>query len=185
MRFFALLSASLVVLCQPVAARDGRSLYNLESTWQDAAGEKLALASLAGAPVFLAMFYASCPTACPMTVSFLRRLERKLPAGATARFVLVSLDAAHDTPATLRTFAQLHKLPPQTWTLLTGKDDDARDLAAGLGVRFKAEEGGAIAHTSGVFLLDADGVVRASMDDMNGDPAPLLGALGRMGRPAK
>lgn len=99
--------------------------------------------------------------------------------------MLVSLDGSHDTPESLPAFAKLHELPPRTWTLLTGKDDDVRDLAAVLGVRFKAEGGDSIAHTSGVFLLDADGMVRARMEDMAADPAPLLEALERLGRAVK
>lgn len=180
MRFSLFLALSLLVT-GPVAARDGRSLYNLDAKWRTSDDQTITLASFTGTPVFVAMFYASCATVCPMTVSFMRRIERKLPAGSRARFLLVSFDGSRDSGAVLRTFAEQHHLSAG-WTLLAGQADDARDFAATLAIHYRGEANGEITHTSGVFLLDRDGVVRGSSADLSSDGAGLVAAYAALPR---
>jgi protein SCO1/2 len=123
------------------------------------------------------MFYGSCASACPVLVDEISRTLAALPpsVSADARVLLVSFDAARDTPARLTELAQLHRLD-ERWTLAAAADDDARTLAAVLGIRYRAVPNGQFAHTSVVVALDRAGRPIARLDGI-GDPAPLVAAL--------
>jgi protein SCO1/2 len=162
------------------AAPDSRSIYNLDAAWVSQDGKATHLAAFAGEPVVLAMIYTTCRTACPLTVSYMKRLRQRMPPSSAARYVLVSLDAAHDTPSTLRDFAEKHRLDLGRWTLLSGGAEDVRDLASALDVRFKTERDGAIAHTPAVFVLDRAGVVREHVQDLAADPEQVAAKTGRL-----
>jgi protein SCO1 len=135
------------------------SLYDLESRWTDQRGDTLRLAHLAGTVRVVAMVYTSCAATCPLIVADLRRVAAAVPAAQRERvgLVLVSLDPARDTPGRLAAWAAQARLDPARWTLLAGSDDDTRELAAALGVRYEALPGGEVAHTNVVTVLDRRG----------------------------
>lgn len=161
----------------PDAPLPDASLYTLDGTWTTASGETTTLRALRGQPVVLAMVFTHCGYACPMTVQDMKRLARTLPDdGRRVRFVLVSLDPARDTPEVLRTFARTHALG-DNWTLLTGADDDVRMLAGVLGVRYRTEVGGEIAHSNLLTLLDAGGELLHQQEGLGADPAESTAAL--------
>ncbi|HLT46218.1 MAG TPA: SCO family protein [Rubricoccaceae bacterium] len=158
------------------------SLYQVEAAWTSDAGTPAALADFRGTPVVLTMGYTSCGYACPMLVQDMKKIASSLPEGTPARFVLVSMDPERDTPEALRAFRAAHDLGDD-WTLLTGSAADVRTLAALLGVRYRPEAGGAIAHSNVITVLDRDGVVAAQQEGLGADPgtaaAALQQALGR------
>jgi protein SCO1/2 len=155
------------------------SLYNLKSTWRDANGKRVALSSLKGSVVVLAMIYTSCEGACPLTVTDLKRIERALPEPARkkVRFVLVSFDPKRDTPEALGRYAATRALPAPQWTLLTGDDDRVRELAAALGMRYRPTPSGDFVHSSLITVLDAKGVVAARQVGIGEDPAAAVGTI--------
>lgn len=136
------------------------SLYQLDATFTDDAGRTFALGSLRGRPVVVAMFFASCGYACPLTVTDLLAIQRRVPAELRAKtaFVLVSFDVAHDTTAVLAKYRAERALDAQ-WTLLRGDDNAVRELAALLGVKFKQETDGAFSHSNLVTILNPEGEV--------------------------
>ncbi len=139
------------------AAPSAWSVLDLGSTWRDQTGAARPLASLAGRPRLVAMIYTHCSSTCPIAVD-----EMKLIAAATdasVGLVLVSLDPARDSVASLAEYARAHGLAPARWTLLTGADDDVRDLAASLGVRYRRVSPEELAHSNTLTLLDAAGRV--------------------------
>ena len=142
------------------------SVYDLDATWRDQHGRARTLASLRGRPRLVAMIYTHCATTCPLTVADLKRVERET---ADVDFVLVSLDPERDAPARLAAFAREHALGDDRWTLLAGRDDDeVRELAAALGVRYRRLSPAELAHSNTLTLLDADGAVawqRAGLGD--------------------
>lgn len=175
-----LLASAALAACQsaPPAAPDGplpeSSVYRVETRWMSDAGDSLALADLRGAPVALAMVYADCGTACPMIVHDMKTLGAAT--GAPMRYVLVSLDPARDTPEHLRAFRKAHGLDGD-WTLLRGTPDDVQTLAAVLGVRYRFDADGTIAHSNLITLLGPDGDVAARQEGIGTDPAPAVAAL--------
>jgi protein SCO1/2 len=88
----------------PAATLPGESLYQLSAELDSAAGGNVTLASLAGAPVVVTMFYASCTSVCPMLTLQMQRFELALePTNRRrVRFVMISLDAERDSASSLR-----------------------------------------------------------------------------------
>ncbi len=174
-------AAAALAACQsaaPPVATDGplpeASVYQVDAPWATDAGTPFSLTSLRGGPVALAMVYADCGTACPMIVHDMQTLGDA--AGVPMRYVLVTLDPVRDTPEHLRDFRAMHRLGDE-WTLLRGSADDVQMLAAVLGVRYRPDPDGTIAHSNLITLLDANGSVAAQQEGLGTDPAPAVAAL--------
>jgi protein SCO1/2 len=165
----------------PAAVANAPSLYALHPALLDADGRSIGLDVFRGHPVIVSMFYGSCPSACPLLVSNVARVDAELPAEVRAqtRVLLVSFDAVHDTPAALQAVAAAHHLDPARWTLAAAGDDDARELAAALGISYHALPGGGFAHTSVITALDREGRPVARAEGPAADLVPIARALER------
>lgn len=161
------------------------SLYQLDGGFIDQRGEQVTLGVFRGQPVLVGMVYASCPSACPILITRLKKLVRELPDGARdeVRVVLVSLDPKRDTPEKLAELAALHQLDAARWRLLRSDEDTMREVAAVLGVRFRDDGNGAISHSSDIALLDRDGVIAERTDELAPPPARLIERLVALVRP--
>ena len=168
----------------PAMATSGPSIYPLAVSLHDEHGTSIGLDVYRGHPVIVSMFYGSCPVACPLIVSHVKDVESRLPADARAdlRVVLVSFDPARDTPEALSAIAQKRGLDLSRWTLATGGDDDVRQVAAVLGVSYRAIPGGAFSHDSVITVLDREGRPIARDDDPSADVEPLAQAVARAHR---
>jgi len=158
------------------AASNAGSLYDLDLHLTGADGRPLAPERLRGHPVLAGMFFAACPSACPLLIRDLAQMAAALPARdrADLRILLVSFDPARDTPAVLADVLRRHDLAPESWLLAAPPDDDgARLAAAALGIRYRRTADGQFEHTRRVTLLDREGRVRAQSDD----PRTLAAAL--------
>jgi protein SCO1/2 len=155
------------------------SLYELDFALTDVDGRRRTLTEFRGQPFVASMVYTSCTSICPRVTADLRALERALPPSrrAITRFVLFSLDPGRDTPAVLARFADEHGLDRGRWTLLASSEDDMRTLAAVLGVRFRQDPGGEIAHSAVIVVVDGEGSLRHRREGLSGDLRPLLAAL--------
>src|SRR5690606_33532860 len=72
-------AAEHAVLPPGEAAVGADSIYLLGGTYEDQNGKPFRLEELQGKPVLISMFYATCPHACPMLITDLKRVERALP----------------------------------------------------------------------------------------------------------
>lgn len=153
------------------------SVYQLEATWTNASGRAVTLADLRGPPRIVAMFYASCSYACPMLVADLKKIAARLPPESDVVFTLFSFDPERDSPAALNAFAARQEITGARWELMTGAPGHVRELAAVLGVRYRKDADGAIAHSNPITLLDGEGRIVVQLPGLNEDPAPLLDAL--------
>lgn len=155
----------------PAAPFTDKSLYQLDSTWINDAGQPLKLGSLRGEVRVVAMFFASCTYACPLIVHDLRRIQATLPAAARERtgFTLVTIDPERDTPAALHAYRAANHLPANTWTLLHGAADDTLELAALLGVKYKREATGQFSHSNLITVLNAEGEIIHQVVGLNQD----------------
>jgi protein SCO1/2 len=162
-----------------LAQAPGPSLYPLSVTLHDQRDRAIGLDAYRGHPVIISMFYASCPTACPLLVTHLKRIEAGLTPATRAdvRVMLVSFDPARDTPQALAFIAKARELDQERWTLATGSDDDVRQIAAALGVSYRAGANGVIVHDSIVTVLDREGRVVAKADDAEDNIAALTSAV--------
>jgi protein SCO1/2 len=127
----------------------------------DADAAPFTLASLRGHPVLVFFGYTHCPDVCPATVGIIDEVMSAI--GPGLRAVFVSIDPERDTAAALKDYGRY--LPPG-WATLTGGADAIRATADAWGVRYAKVETGipdgySMSHTGDVFLVDADGRLRA------------------------
>lgn len=160
-------------------AYPGASVYQLAGPFTDAGGAEVALDVFAGSPVLIAMFYASCRSACPVLIERVRRIEEALsePVRARVRVVLVTLDPERDTPKVLAALGARHGLDPGRWRLLAGSEPTTRALATVLGVRYRRGRDDEITHSTSVSLLDARGVARSRAEGLWAPYDALIAAL--------
>lgn len=171
----------------PAAPKD--SIFQLSAPITDAQGNTWDWGKLRGKPRIVAMFYTSCQYMCPLIVESGKAVERALPPAERAKVgvVLLSLDPAHDTPATLRAMAHKRKVDPTQWTLAAPAPDDVRKIAGLLGVRFRALPNGTdFNHTSALVLLDAQGRIVARTEQVGTAPDPaFVAAVRKQARAAR
>ncbi len=179
----ALLAAEPLPPCCRPALPAGKptdtSLYLLDSKWTSDVGREIKLGALRGRPQIVAMFFTHCEYACPILVSELKTIESKLPPAVLGKvdFLLVSIDSKRDTPAELAAFREKRQLARERWTLLRGEADDARELAALLGVNYTEDARGQFAHTNLITVLNAEGEIAFQHAGLKQDAAPLIAAI--------
>lgn len=146
------------------------SLYALDATFLDQHAKRVRLDAHRGQPVLVAMFYATCPSACPRLIADIQRVLAKLSDDERreVRVVLVSLDPAHDTPSVLAAVIDARGLDPARTALLAGSDDDTRRVAALLGVKYREDGKGAIDHSSRMVVLDRHGRIAGKREGLGG-----------------
>ena len=156
-----------------------QSLYLLDSTWTSDVGREVKLGVLRGRVQVVAMFFAHCEYACPIIIEDMKRIERALPAALRDRvdFLLVSFDSERDTPAALRAFRENRKLAMAHWTLLRGREDDVRELAALLGINYQRDARGQFSHSNVITILNAEGEVAFQQSGLNKDSKETIAAL--------
>jgi protein SCO1/2 len=155
------------------------SIYELHVSLLDETGAVRSLDTFRGHPVLITMFYGSCPVACPLLTSDLKRLERQIPEPVRSdlRILMVSFDRERDTPPALARIEQERGLNGAHWTLASAADDEARELASVLGIKYRKLDNGAFFHSSVIVLLDTQGRPRAQIDGIAKDSSAILNAL--------
>jgi protein SCO1/2 len=163
----------------PPAAPATDSIFNLAQQWTNDAGAKVSLKSLAGQPLVVAMIYTSCQAACPMIVSDMKRIEAALPDKQRdrVRFVLFSFDPARDSVQRMNAYRKERGLAGERWVLLRASDDEVRELAAVLGLRYKRLPNGDFQHSNLVSIIDNGGVIRRQVSGLGEDPAATVALL--------
>ncbi|HET6552793.1 MAG TPA: SCO family protein [Dyella sp.] len=135
------------------------STYQLKVELTDQAGHTWPLSSRSGRVQLVSMFYTSCTMVCPMIVDTMQITDNALdePSRARMDMLLVSFDPARDSVDALRQYAERRKLHAPAWTLARVSAQDARQLAALLGLQYRQLPGGDFNHSSELILLDAEG----------------------------
>lgn len=182
----AMATSSYADSCCPAALKGAklaslpdRSLYHLEGAWTVHTGTPATLATFAGKPTLLTMFFASCGYACPILIEDVRALINSLPQDLHDDFnvVMLSFDTERDTPEALAKFARERRLPAPPWSLLHGDADVVLETSALLGVNFRKDTEGNFAHSNIITLLDANGVIVHQLEGLRADASPLKAAL--------
>ncbi len=153
-----------------------KSVYQVPDDWTNDAGQRFKLASLAGRPQLMVMFFAKCQYACPLLVYQLQQIQTALPANLRSNigYVLVSFDPERDTAAALHDYRQQHGLDSEHWTLLRGSPDAVQDLAAVLGLQFKKDAHGQFLHSNLITLLNSAGEIVYQKTGLNLETEPMV-----------
>ena len=130
-----------------------------EFALRDQHGRVVSLESLRGRSVALTFMDSLCKQACPLEGRMLASAIAQLPDSAKPHLVVVSVDPAGDTPATVAHAARKWHLPRGTTWLLGGKRSLARvwkqyDITVD-------PRSGDIVHSTAVYLIDKHGDERA------------------------
>ena len=166
----------------PVAPLADKSFYQLESTWTSDVGKQVRLGVLRGRPQIVAMFFTTCEYACPIIVENMKSLERSMPENLRDQvdFLLVSFDVERDTVEALKSYRAKKELATARWTLLRGKEDDVRELAALLGINYQRDAKGQFSHSNTISVLDAGGELVFQQTGLNKDSKETVAAIEKM-----
>ncbi len=151
-----------------------RSAPPLELTDQD--GRPFALSSQLGRPVLVFFGYTHCPDVCPVTVGLVG--EALATVGDGPRAVFASIDPERDDVAVMKSYL---RYLPKAFIGLSGSPTEVRRNADLWGVKYAridqgSASGYAMAHTADVFLVDAQGRLRAHFPFGTG-AGPIADAL--------
>ena len=80
-------------------------------------GEPVSLGDLRGKVVAVTFIYTQCPDICPLLTQKMVEVQDALSGdfGGKIRFVSITLDPEHDTPAVLKDYAQFWGAKPEGW----------------------------------------------------------------------
>jgi protein SCO1/2 len=121
--------------------------------------QPVSLRQFQGKTVALTFFFTRCPLPeyCPRLSRNFAGASAKLKAlpNAPTNWHLLSISFdPFDTPDVLKAYAQRYRYDSNHWSFLTGKPEDIRDLARGLGVTI-TPEGGLFNHSFQTVIFDA------------------------------
>ena len=155
------------------------SIYDLTVPLVDHAGRPLRLDQFHGGPVLISMFYTTCPNACPLLISDLKRIERALSDGARGRLhlLMVSFDPQNDSVDKLRQIVGQHKLDGERWRLARTPEERVLELGAVLGIKYRNLNDGSFNHSSVITLLDGEGRIVNRLEGLNQPAAAMVGQI--------
>lgn len=152
-------------------------------TLTDQNGESVSLAGLRGHPVVLTFFYTHSTDDCPVTASKFQTVLKELGSQLSdVRWIAVSIDPVGDTPQNATAFVAQHGLTGSLHYLLGTQNQlvpiwTAYSVAVEAGTAAPGSAGaGAIQHTGGVWLIDAQGRERVYLN-VAFDPKTLASDL--------
>ncbi|MCX6148829.1 MAG: SCO family protein [Candidatus Kapabacteria bacterium] len=155
------------------------SIYNLENNWLDQEKSNFKLKEFRGKAIVITMIYTTCKFSCPVTLAFLRNIEKQLDKSTLSNmmFVLVSMDPENDNPEKLKNFLKENELSPNNWKLLTSSEDDITELASTIGFKFKKISDKDYAHSNIITILDKNGVVVNQIEGLNDENNGLKNSI--------
>ena len=138
------------------------SIYNLNSEMIDKNGNKFNISELRGHVQILSMIYTNCKTICPIIVSNMKAIEKKLPNEILqhVKFTLISLDSDRDTPNSLSVFFKEKKLNNDRWILLKTSKRETLEIALSLGIKYKKIDNEEFVHSNLIIVLNKDGIIK-------------------------
>jgi protein SCO1 len=142
----------------------------------DQYGKKIDLAKLKGHSVLVAFLYTHCTDLCPIVAGKLHTAYKNLTKSERPIFLAVSVDPAHDTPASAAAFNKRHRTTGEIdWLLGSHKELEKVWTAWGVKPERDANDPEEIEHNAEIFAIDPQGQIRA-LYPPNFKPAKL--ALG-------
>lgn len=128
----------------------------------DQYGKKVDLAKLKGHSVLVAFLYTHCTDLCPIVAGKLHTAYASLKKAERPIFLAVSVDPAHDTPASAAAFNRRHRTVGEIDWLL-GSQAELEKVWKAWGVRPKhnANDPEEIEHNAEIFAIDPEGQIRA------------------------
>jgi protein SCO1/2 len=128
----------------------------------DQYGKQVDLAKLKGHSVLVAFLYTHCTDLCPIVAGKLHTAYANLKKGERPLFLAVSVDPAHDTPASAATFNKRHRTVGEIdWLLGSQPELEKVWKAWGVKPEHNANDPEEIEHNAEIFAIDPQGQIRA------------------------
>ncbi len=125
-------------------------------------GKQVDLAKLKGRPVLVAFLYTHCTDLCPIVAGKLHTAFAHLKRSERPVFLAVSVDPAHDTPASARAFNKRHRTTGEIDWLLGSRPELEKVWAAWkVKPQRNAKDPEEIEHNAEIFAIDPQGRIRA------------------------
>ncbi len=143
-----------------------------EFSLRDQNDESISLGRLSGEVWLADVIFTRCPGQCLRMTQHLKELQAVLPSDLPVKFVSITTDSAHDTPAVFKKYIQQNGLKDNQWLFLTGEKSVFKQLVVdGLKLtaldKPAAEQENAndlFIHSAKFVLVDKHGGVRAFFD---------------------
>jgi protein SCO1 len=128
----------------------------------DQYGKPVDLAKLKGHSVLVAFLYTHCTDLCPIVAGKLHTAYAGLAKSERPIFLAVSVDPAHDTPASAAEFNKAHRTTGEIDWLLGSKAELEKVWKAwGVRPEHNANDPEEIEHNAEIFAIDPQGQIRA------------------------
>ena len=134
-------------------------------------GQPFDSASLKGKVWVADFFFASCPGVCPVLTARMAVIHKSFAGDDRVRFVSISTDPAHDTPAVLQEYATRFGADAR-WAFLTGDKSAIWQLSREgfkLVIADAPGEKEPITHSTRLVLVDRDGNARGFYEGAGGE----------------
>ncbi len=156
-------SSNAAVTLPQVAGGDAVPARNAPAiNLTDQYGKKVDLAKLKGKSVLVAFLYTHCTDLCPIVAGKVHTAYANLPKAQRPIFLAVSVDPAHDTPASAAAFNKRHRTTGEIDWLL-GSHAELEKVWKAWGVKpvRNANDPEEIEHNAEIFAIDPQGQIRA------------------------
>jgi protein SCO1 len=128
----------------------------------DQYGKKIDLAKLKGRSVLVAFLYTHCTDLCPIVAGKVHTAYAQIPRAQRPVFLAVSVDPAHDTPASAAYFNKIHRTTGEIdWLLGSHAELEKVWKAWGVKPEHNANDPEEIEHNAEIFAIDPQGQIRA------------------------
>ncbi|HEY2477586.1 MAG TPA: SCO family protein [Solirubrobacterales bacterium] len=125
-------------------------------------GKRVDLAKLKGHSVLVAFLYTHCTDLCPIVAGKLHTAYSHVKTSERPIFLAVSVDPAHDTPASAAAFNKRHRTTGEIdWLLGSHAELEKVWNAWGVKPEHNANDPEEIEHNAEIFAIDPQGQIRA------------------------
>ena len=156
-------SSNVAVTLPQIAGGDAVPAKNAPTIdLTDQYGKKVDLAKLKGHSVLVAFLYTHCTDLCPIVAGKVHTAYANLPKAQRPLFLAVSVDPAHDTPASAAAFNKRHRTTGEIdWLLGSQAELEKVWKAWGVKPEHNANDPEEIEHNAEIFAIDPQGQIRA------------------------
>ena len=155
------------------------SVFQLNSNWENQFGKEIKLQELKGKTLVMVMIYTSCKTACPRLTAEMRDIERNLGKydPEKIRFVLVSIDPAHDTPEKMKTYLEDNRFLGNQWLFLRSDEASTREFANVLSVKYKQISPMDFSHSNIISIFSDEGILAFQKEGLDADTEIIVNEI--------
>ena len=145
----------------------------------DQTGKHFSFDQLRGTPLIVTFIAARCTDACPLIDAQISTAAHDTRARAgDVRFLTLTLDPEHDTPAVMRHLARTFDAQTPRWTMATGTPAVIHDLMRRFDVVAQNDKNGIPEmHTTFVYILDGNGRLQHAVLASANLPSDIFAAV--------